>query len=121
VVQAHPDMLDVMRTLVENFGAVVTGASTSREGHDALRRERPDVLVSDISMPHDGFELNRELIAFAGETGVTVPAVAITSNGTEPKLIRDAGFAAVVSSPFDPLALAALIGRLAAPVGPARS
>ena len=118
VVEHHPDTLDVMRTMLENFGAVVTGAGTARQGHDALRQVRPDVLVSDISMPHDGFELIRELIAFAAETGVTVPAVAITSNGTARDLIRRAGFAAVVSKPFDPLALAALIGRLASPASP---
>lgn len=121
VVETHPAMLDVMRTLVENFGAVVTGVSTVREGRDALRRERPDVLVSDISMPHNGFELIRELIAFAGETGVAIPAVAITSNGTARDVIRNAGFAAVISSPFDPLALAALIGRLATPASSACS
>ena len=118
LVEAHPDTLDVMRTMLENFGAVVTGAGNARQGHDALRRIRPDVLVSDISMPHDGFELIRELIAFAAETGVAGPAVAITSNGTGRDLIRDAGFAAVLAKPFDPLALAALIGRLATPASP---
>jgi CheY-like chemotaxis protein len=118
VVEDHPDTLDVMRTMLENFGAVVTGAGTVRQGHDALRQVRPDILVSDISMPHDGFELIRDLIAFAAETGVRVPAVAITSNGTGRDLIRGAGFAAFVSKPFDPLALAALIRRLASPAAP---
>lgn len=64
-------------------------------------------------MPHDGFDVMREILAFGVDTGVMVPAVAITSIHNGRERVRSAGFAALLSKPFDPLVLAAVLERLA--------
>ena len=64
-------------------------------------------------MPHDGFDVMREIIAFAVDTGVVVPAVAITAIHHGRERVCSAGFAALLSRAFDPLVLAAILERLA--------
>ena len=113
VVEDDQGTLEVLQAALENFGARVTSAVDAEGGKAAVRDTHPDVLVSDISMPHDGFDVMREIIAFAVDTGVVVPAVAITSIHNGRERIRSAGFAALLSKPFDPLVLAAVLERLA--------
>ena len=79
---------------------------------DRVRSWRPDVLLSDLSMPTmDGFALVREVRAMPPEDGGTVPAVAMTSS---PR-IEDArraiveGFQLHVHKPLEPAMLVAAI------------
>ena len=113
VVEDDEGTLEVLQAALENFGAKVTSAVDAERGKAALRDTHPDVLVSDISMPHDGFDVMREIIAFGADTGLRVPAVAITSIHNGRERIRSAGFAALLSKPFDPVVLAAVLERLA--------
>ena len=105
--------LEMLRATLESFGAEVTSAVDVRSGRIALHADTPHVLVSDISMPHDGFEIVREVIAYGASTGLKVPAVAITASDTARDRMRMAGFSAVLAKPFDPFLLAAVVAGLA--------
>jgi CheY-like chemotaxis protein len=49
---------DLTTCALEQHGATVTAVESAREALDVLQRERPDVPVSDISMPgEDGYWL----------------------------------------------------------------
>ena len=47
-------VLDVVTAILQGSGAVVTAVTSAEEALDVLQRERPDVLLSDLSMPGKG-------------------------------------------------------------------
>ncbi len=74
------DTLDIVRAILEDAGAVVTTASSAREGLEMLQRERPAVLVSDMVMPtEDGFWLIAQVRGLAPAHGGRTPAAALTA------------------------------------------
>src|SRR5205823_7408636 len=58
VVDDDPDARDLLSTILQEAGAEVCAASSAEEALAMFERLRPDVLVSDIGMPHgDGYSL----------------------------------------------------------------
>jgi CheY-like chemotaxis protein len=110
------DTLYLVRAILEEAGAVVTSAATAREGFEALQRERPALLLSDISMPeHDGFWLIAQVRALSTADGGTTPAAALTSLTTaedRARILR-AGFHQHIAKPVDPEQLFAIVALLA--------
>jgi CheY-like chemotaxis protein len=104
---------DLLQAALEYSGAFVTTAMDATEGKAMLRQTRPHVLVSDIAMPNDGLEIVREVIRFAAEAGLVIPAVAISGDGDGRDHLREAGFAAFLPKPFDPFVLAEVVAKLA--------
>jgi CheY-like chemotaxis protein len=95
---------EVLGTMLAGFGASVTHASSAAQAVQYFEQARPDVLVSDIGMPHeDGYSLRRKLDA--------IPAVAVTAYADP--LDRDralaAGFAAYLAKPVEPQDLVAAV------------
>ncbi len=55
-----PDSLKLLSVLLRKSGYRVLTASDGREGYEVAQAERPDLIVSDVSMPHlDGIEMCR--------------------------------------------------------------
>src|SRR5689334_21049491 len=55
-----PDQLDLMSTLLRKSGYHVVTAEDGREGYEVALAARPDLIISDVSMPHmDGIEMCR--------------------------------------------------------------
>jgi two-component system CheB/CheR fusion protein len=103
--------------MLTSFGAVVKAASSAREALDAFQQFKPDVLVSDISMPdEDGYSLIRKIRALSPARGGNVPAVAVTAHaGSEDiKLALSAGFQSHVAKPVDSVHLAKVIAQVSA-------
>ena len=113
VVEDSSATREMLGAAMEYCGALVTLASSVAEGKAIIRVVRPRVVVSDISMPNNGFELVRDVLAFAVETGFTIPAVAITAARDKREHAKEAGFAAFVSKPLDPFVLAHVVKLLA--------
>lgn len=62
VVDDERDIADVMKRLLEISGYPVTVAHSVKEALEAIERELPSVVVSDVNMPNgDGYELCREI------------------------------------------------------------
>jgi CheY-like chemotaxis protein len=105
----------LLETVLRYCGALVTGVASAREAIDTLQRVKPDVLLSDISMPHqDGYWLIREVRALPAERGGGMPAIAITALGHHHDVGRTlgAGFQAHLRKPIDPWELAGTIASL---------
>ncbi|HEV8616093.1 MAG TPA: response regulator [Methylomirabilota bacterium] len=105
VVDDDDDARQLLRTILEYCGALVTVTSSAREALNVLERVLPDALVSDISMPReDGYWLIREVRALGPERGGTVPAVALTAHGQThgPDRTLSAGFQVHLRKPIDP-------------------
>jgi CheY-like chemotaxis protein len=116
VVEDDTDTADLLKTVLGYYGADVTAATSSREALDVVERLRPDVLISDISMPgEDGYTLVRQIRSLAPERGGRTPALALTAHAraadTEQAFL--AGFEAHVAKPVEPAELADVIARLA--------
>jgi len=89
--------------------------SSAHEALQVIDRAVPDVVLSDIGMPHeDGYDLLRRLRARPAERGGTIPAVAVTAyaSTTDRSSTQAAGYQAHVAKPFEPGDVARLVRRL---------
>jgi CheY-like chemotaxis protein len=76
-------VLDVVTDMLTHSGAEVTAVGTAEEALDVLQRERPDVLLSDLSMPgKGGYWLIEQVRALAPGLGGATPAAALTAYTT---------------------------------------
>jgi CheY-like chemotaxis protein len=110
VVEDHADSADVLRQMVEAFGARVTVAGDGRAALEAIGRERPGVVLCDLLMPRmDGFALVAKLRAHPAWHAL--PVVAITALGGDENYRRtwEAGFDSHLTKPIEPAQLAAVI------------
>jgi CheY-like chemotaxis protein len=114
LVDDDPDSLALARSSLERYGARVTTASSGAEARDRLRRQRPDVLVSDLRMPdEDGLQLIRQIRRT--ESSARLPAAALTAlvRSDDRRDALDAGYQIHVAKPVDPYELAATVEWLA--------
>jgi signal transduction histidine kinase/ActR/RegA family two-component response regulator len=116
VVDDEADAREVMRFMLERGGAAVRTADSAAQALDAIREERPDLVISDIGMPvEDGYVLVRRLRAMEEGLGRRLPAIALTAYASEEDTRRalGAGFDAHLSKPVDPSRLIEVAAELA--------
>jgi signal transduction histidine kinase/ActR/RegA family two-component response regulator len=116
VVDDDDDARDLVAEVLRSRGAAVTTVASALEGLDALDREVPDVLLSDIAMPGmDGIDLIRRVRARPRELGGDVPAVALTAHARVEDSDRSlaSGFHVHLSKPLDLEALLSTVATLA--------
>ena len=106
---------EALRDYFVECGAVVIAADSARAALEAFTHAPPDVLVSDLQMPHgeDGLWLITAIRGLSPAHGGLVPAVAVSGDVTAASRAIDAGFQAVHSKPPRLPELAALLARLA--------
>jgi PAS domain S-box-containing protein len=115
VVDDEPDSNEMVSTLLGASGAEVRVAASAADGLEQLKQWTPDVIVSDIGMPHeDGYMFLAKLHAQPGRTA-RIPAVALTAYATADDRVRifSAGFKAHVVKPIEPLELVVVVGSVA--------
>jgi CheY-like chemotaxis protein len=115
VVDDEEDARAILATVLTRYGALVTTAASVPEAMAAIDRRSPDVLLSDIGMPHqDGYALLRELRTRASSRGGAIPAVAITAYASagDRAAAAAAGYQAHVAKPFESSAVASLVAHL---------
>jgi PAS domain S-box-containing protein len=78
IVDDDEDTLELLSAALTQRSADVTAVSSASEAIAAIRRSRPDVLISDIAMPgEDGYQLIQKVIALDLEP--PIPSIAITA------------------------------------------
>ena len=81
-------------------------AENAIEGLEAVKPYRPNLVLSDISMPgRDGFGLLSDIRALGPDAGGGVPVIAMTALVTHldgARILLNAGFKAFLSKPFSP-------------------
>lgn len=115
-VDDEPDAREFLKTALEQYGAIVTTATSAHEAIQLLPTLKPDVLLSDIGMPiEDGYTLMRRVRSLPSEQGGQVPAAALTAYAREDDRLQAlaAGFQMHVPKPIEPLQLLTVITRLA--------
>jgi len=77
-IEDEPEMIDLIKLILERKGFQVLGALGGREGLDIIRRERPDVVLLDLMMPDmDGWEVYRQMRA--DESLKDIPVIVVTA------------------------------------------
>jgi two-component system CheB/CheR fusion protein len=118
VVDDEADTRDLLKFVLEKYGAEVLTAASAREAMAALRENpgRYDVLISDIGMPDEnGYFLIRQVRALAAEAGGKIPAAALTAYASDQEQERaiEAGFQTHIAKPIKPVQLGLIIANLA--------
>lgn len=103
VVEDNPANLELVRYLLEKAGHAVLTAEDGREGLQLALRESPDLVISDLQMPHlDGFALLAQLRAHAALQQTPVIAVTAFSMPSDRNKVMQAGFSGYLSKPIAP-------------------
>ena len=105
VVDDNNDVRRFVGSFLAHLGANVREAQNAIEGLQAIKIYRPNLVLSDISMPgRDGFDLLRDIRALGPDAGGGVPVVAMTALVTRLDGARflNAGFQAFLPKPFSP-------------------
>jgi CheY-like chemotaxis protein len=116
LVDAEPQVRDMVADTLRQFGAHVTGVDSAAAGLASLKREKPDALLSSISMPdRDGYWLIREVRKLSRDQGGDVPAAAFTGlTATEDRLAcLRAGFQYHIPKPVALSRLAGVVALMA--------
>ena len=105
VVDDNNDVRRYVGAYLGHLGANVAVAENAIEGLEAVKTYRPNLVLSDISMPgRDGFGLLSDIQALGPEDGGGVPVIAMTALVTHVDRARilNAGFKAFLPKPFTP-------------------
>ncbi len=112
VIDDEPDALSFLERVLAMCGAEVRTGGSAAAALAAIDDFRPDVLISDISMPDvDGYSLIYEL----RQTKHNLPAIALTAFARTEDRTRSlrAGFSAHISKPVEPAELVATVAAVA--------
>ncbi len=61
-IEDEPDMIELLRTILETKGFTVIGADGGVVGLETVRREKPDLILLDLMMPDmDGWEVFQQV------------------------------------------------------------
>lgn len=121
VVDDEHDAREILRNVLESAGAAVVTAGGAEEAVTTIRRERPDVLVSDIGMPgRDGYHLLRVIRTLPPEEGGRTPAIAVTAFARVEDRTRAllAGYQVHIAKPVLPHELIVTVASAAGRTGP---
>ena len=113
VVNDTPDQLAMMSALLRQAGYRVLTACDGREGFEVARRERPDLVISDVLMPcADGIELCRLIRADADLRATPILLASALRKDTE-SVVEGlvAGADDYLEMPVDTMRLVAQVAR----------
>ena len=116
LVDDEADSRDLLYLVLNSRGAEVVTAASAAEAFEWIRRERFDILVSDIGMPdEDGFSLIKRIRGLKNEDGENIPAIALTAYARSEDRVRAirSGFQMHIAKPVEPAELVAVIANYA--------
>ena len=106
VVEDNRDSAESLRRLLELCGYAVTIAETAKEGLDAAKSVRPDVILCDIGLPDsDGFSLARALRKNPETSAARLIAVTAYGHDEDKEQSKKAGFSMHLLKPVSPATL----------------
>ena len=114
IVNDEPDQLRLMGTLLHKAGYSVLTAEDGSQGLALARRERPDLVISDVSMPNmNGLEFCRSIRADSELKTVPILLVSALQKDTDSVVAGlQAGADDYLEIPFDSTRLIAKVSRL---------
>jgi len=110
------DSLQMRRLLLAMLNAIgilnVRTAADGREAFEAVKQQRPDILITDADMGHvGGMELVRSVRRYQEQTGPYLPIIMVTGHA-EQKWVEDARDAGVDEFLAKPISASSLYSRV---------
>ncbi|MEX0787784.1 MAG: response regulator [Anaerolineales bacterium] len=103
-IEDEPEMIDLVRLILGRKGFHVIGANGGIEGIEAVRRERPDLVLLDLMMPDmDGWEVYQQMKADPDLRAI--PVVVVTAKAQSIDKVLGLHIAKVddyITKPFGP-------------------
>ncbi|RJP47169.1 MAG: response regulator [Anaerolineaceae bacterium] len=113
IVEDNVDNYELVRFLLERAGYQVLSASNGVEGVDAAKREQPDMILMDLSMPEmDGWKATAHLKS--DDATRKIPVLALTAHTLpgDRKRAIDAGCDGYISKPINVASFDKLVATL---------
>ena len=111
LVEDNEDSCSALERLLEADGYEVITAADGLAGYEMACRRTPDVIVTDLMMPHlDGFGLIRRLRQ--NESTARRPVIVISAHDGDRESLLDPEITAYLRKPFDYSELAAALERV---------
>ncbi len=105
VIDDAEDAVALMKLLLQKRGARITGCSDPEQALEIAKKERFDIIISDIGMPIlNGYDLLKSYRQWEHDNNrAPVPAIALTAYATaeDAKRSREAGFQAHLPKPMN--------------------
>ena len=106
-VEDEPEMIDLIRLILNRHGFEVEGAEGGIKGIEMIRKSPPDLVLLDLMMPDmDGWEVYQQMKA--DEKTNNVPVIVVTAKAQNIDKVLGLHIAKVddyISKPFSPQAL----------------
>jgi len=118
LVDDDKDTRDFLAAALLSAGAELRAVGDATTAFDLVGTWKPEVVVSDIAMPHqDGYTLIRRIRALPADQGGRTPAVALTALARPKDRVRAlaAGFQTHLPKPVDPSELVLAVANLRQP------
>ena len=113
IVEDNVDNFELVRFLLERAGDEVLSAVNGVEGVDAAKREQPDLVLMDLSMPEmDGWTATAQMKAEEATRHIPVLALTAHTLPSERKRAIDAGCDGYISKPINVASFEKLVATL---------
>lgn len=103
-IEDEPEMIDLVKLILSRKGFQVVGAMGGREGLEAIKREKPDLVLLDLMMPDmDGWEVYQKMKA--EEATKAIPVIVVTAKAQSIDKVLGLHIAKVddyITKPFGP-------------------
>jgi two-component system response regulator VicR len=113
-IEDEPEMIDLVKLILGRKGFDLVGAMGGREGLEAVRRIKPDLVLLDLMMPDmDGWEVYQQMKADAELS--RIPVIVVTAKAQSIDKVLGLHIAKVddyVTKPFGPQELLQSVERV---------
>lgn len=115
-IEDEPEMIDLVRLILNRRGYEIIGANGGREGLDMVRQQTPDLVLLDLMMPDmDGWDVYQQMKA--DERTQNIPVIVVTAKAQSIDKVLGLHIAKVddyISKPFSPQELVDSIEKVMA-------
>ena len=102
VVEDNQDNYELVRTILDLAGYDSFQAINGRDGVDAARKQKPDLILMDMALPEmDGWDATARIREDPETRHIPMVALTVHTLPAERKRALDAGVDAYISKPFD--------------------
>jgi len=102
VVEDNQDNYELVRTILDLAGYDSFQAINGRDGVDAARKQKPDLILMDMALPEmDGWDATLRIREDPETSHIPMVALTVHTLPVERKRALDAGVDAYISKPFD--------------------
>jgi CheY-like chemotaxis protein len=111
IIDDEPMVLETLKELLEFSGYSVSSASDGKKGIDTFLEERPEIVLTDMRMPHMP---GCDVICALKRISPLTPVIALSGESDSEELAMRSGASATIAKPIqDPDLLVATIERVA--------